>query len=71
MLRTGSEQAAVRVDDRVGHAAEDVPDSAAVHIAWVSEAKSKVGEAWVSAICHQLRVLGGRWGTLLEADLAS
>eukprot|EP00969_Alexandrium_andersonii_P312239 13795294-Alexandrium_andersonii.AAC.1 len=40
-------------------------------MAWHAEAKTEVDAAWIPTICHQLRVLGGRWGTLLEPDLIS
>eukprot|EP00969_Alexandrium_andersonii_P146433 6475732-Alexandrium_andersonii.AAC.1 len=71
LRREGSQQAAVRVDDRTGHAAEDAPEATAVHISWQPEARSAIDAAWIPTICHQLRILGDRWDTLLEGRLVS
>eukprot|EP00969_Alexandrium_andersonii_P149450 6608645-Alexandrium_andersonii.AAC.1 len=54
--------AVVRVDQRVGHAAQDAPESTAVHIRWRTEGKTQVDAVWLPIPAQQLRTLGGPLG---------
>eukprot|EP00969_Alexandrium_andersonii_P180257 7966937-Alexandrium_andersonii.AAC.1 len=46
-------------------------DSTGVRIRWSAEDRVAFDPAWLTSICHQVRVLGGRWETLVEARLIS